>query len=425
MIKKQTAGIGGYRWKICALLFLATTINFIDRQVLGILAPQLQKEFSWTDSQYGLIISSFQAAYALGFLFMGHIMDKIGSRLGFMIALGFWSIAAMLHAVVSSLFGFAAVRFLLGFGEASNFPAALKSVSEWFPKKERAFATGIFVSGASVGAIAAPLLVPFIAIHYGWQLTFVLTGGLGFIWIGLWAWIYKSPQDHPDLSKEELAYITSDPVEPQIKIPWLQLLKYRQTWAFSFGAFMTHPIFSFFFFFLPKFFYTNYGVKIDKIGPILMVIYLMSDLGSIAGGWASSFLIKRGWSVNASRKSTMLFAALCVPPVYFAAQATELWTAVGLIGLAMASHSAWSTNLFTLTTDMFPQQVVGSVVGIGSMFGAVGGMFGATLAGLLLQSTGSYVPLFIVAGSAYLIAFGGIQLLVPKLKSVSLEKFYN
>lgn len=425
MIKKQTAGIGRYRWKICALLFLATTINFIDRQVLGILAPQLQKEFSWTDSQYGLIISSFQAAYALGFLFMGHIMDKIGSRLGFMIALGFWSIAAMLHAVVSSLFGFAAVRFLLGFGEASNFPAALKSVSEWFPKKERAFATGIFVSGASVGAIAAPLLVPFIAIHYGWQLTFVLTGGLGFIWIGLWAWIYKSPQDHPDLSKEELAYITSDPVEPQIKIPWLQLLKYRQTWAFSFGAFMTHPIFSFFFFFLPKFFYTNYGVKIDKIGPILMVIYLMSDLGSIAGGWASSFLIKRGWSVNASRKSTMLFAALCVPPVYFAAQATELWTAVGLIGLAMASHSAWSTNLFTLTTDMFPQQVVGSVVGIGSMFGAVGGMFGATLAGLLLQSTGSYVPLFIVAGSAYLIAFGGIQLLVPKLKSVSLEKFYN
>lgn len=425
MIKKQTAGIGRYRWKICALLFLATTINFIDRQVLGILAPQLQKEFSWTDSQYGLIISSFQAAYALGFLFMGHIMDKIGSRLGFMIALGFWSIAAMLHAVVSSLFGFAAVRFLLGFGEASNFPAALKSVSEWFPKKERAFATGIFVSGASVGAIAAPLLVPFIAIHYGWQLTFVLTGGLGFIWIGLWAWIYKSPQDHPDLSKEELAYITSDPVEPQIKIPWLQLLKYRQTWAFSFGAFMTHPIFSFFFFFLPKFFYSNYGVKIDKIGPILMIIYLMSDLGSIAGGWASSFLIKRGWTVNASRKSTMLFAALCVPPVYFAAQATELWTAVGLIGLAMASHSAWSTNLFTLTTDMFPQQVVGSVVGIGSMFGAVGGMFGATLAGLLLQSTGSYVSLFIVAGSAYLIAFGGIQLLAPKLKSVSLEKFYN
>lgn len=421
MTKKQTPGIGGYRWKICALLFLATTINYIDRQVLGILAPQLQKEFSWSDSQYGMVVSSFQAAYALGFLFMGHIMDKIGSRLGFMISIGFWSIATMMHAFVSSLFGFSAVRFLLGLGESGNFPAALKAVSEWFPRKERAFATGIFVSGASIGAIVAPLIVPFIAIHYGWQMTFIITGSLGFIWIGFWLWIYKPPQEHPDLGSEELAYIMSDPPEPDIKIPWLQLLKYKQTWAFAFGAFMTHPIFSFFFFFLPKFFYSNYDVKLDQIGPILMVIYLMSDIGSIAGGWASSFLIKRGWSVNASRKSIMLAAALCVTPVYFAAQATELWTAVGLIGLAMASHSAWSTNLFTLTTDMFPRQVVGSVVGIGSTFGAVGGMFGATLAGLLLQSTGSYVPLFIVAGSAYLIALSGIQILAPRLKSVALD----
>jgi len=422
MVKTSRTGIGMYRWKICAMLFLATTINFVDRQVLGILAPQLQKEFSWTDSQYGFIVSSFQAAYAIGFLFMGHLLDKIGTRLGSMIAIGFWSTATMLHAMAGSLFGFAGVRFLLGLGEAGNFPSALKAVSEWFPRKERALATGIFVSGASIGAIIAPLTVPFIAIHYGWQMTFIITGAIGFIWILFWMRIYKSPKDHPNLSKEELEYITSDPVEPEIKIPWLQLLKYRQTWAFAFGAFMTHPIFSFFLFFLPKFFYSNYEIGIDKIGPILMVIYLMSDLGSIAGGWASSALIKHGWSINKSRKATMLVSALCVVPVYFAAEATELWLAVGLIGLALAAHSAWSANLFTLTTDMFPRQVVGSVVGIGSMLGAVGGMFAATIGGFLLQTTGSYVSLFLFAGCAYLIAFTGIQILSPKLKSITLEK---
>ena len=415
-------GIGKYRWRICAMLFLATTISFIDRQVLGILAPQLQKEFNWSDSEYGLIVSSFQAAYAMGYLFMGYFLDRIGTRLGAMIAIGFWSTATMMHAFVSSLFGFSAVRFLLGLGESGNFPSALKAVSEWFPRKERAFATGIFVSGASVGAILAPLTVPFIAIHYGWQMTFVITGAIGFIWIIFWMRMYKLPQEHPKLSKEELEYISSDPAEEEIKIPWLHLLKFKQTWAFAFGAFMTHPIFSFFLFFLPKFFYTNYQIGIAEIGPILMIIYLMSDLGSILGGWASSMLIKRGWSVNKSRKTTMLVSALCVIPVYFAAQTNELWVAVGLIGLALAAHSAWSANLFTLTTDMFPRQVVGSVVGIGSMLGAVGGMFGATVGGFLLQTTGSYVSLFIFAGCAYLIAFSGIQLLSPKLKPISLEK---
>lgn len=422
MIKTSGRTTGFYRWKICAMLFLATTINFVDRQVLGILAPQLQKEFNWTDSEYGFIVSSFQAAYAIGFLLMGHLLDKIGTRLGAMIAIGFWSMATMMHALVASLFGFAAVRFLLGLGEAGNFPSALKAVSEWFPKKERALATGIFVSGASVGAIVAPLTVPFIAIHYGWQMTFIITGAIGFVWIAFWMYMYKSPQEHPRLSAAELEYISSDPPEPQIKIPWIQLLKYRQTWAFAFGAFMTHPIFSFFLFFLPKFFFTNYGIGIDKIGPILIIIYLMSDLGSIIGGWASSALIKRGWTINKSRKTTMLASALCVVPVYFAAQTTELWVSVGLIGLALAAHSAWSTNLFTLTTDMFPRQVVGSVVGIGSMLGAVGGMFGATIGGFLLQTTGSYVSLFIFAGCAYLIAFAGVQLLAPKLKSITLEK---
>ena len=404
------------------MLFLATTINFVDRQVLGILAPQLQKEFSWSDSEYGFIVSSFQAAYAIGFLFMGHLLDKIGTRMGAMIAIGFWSIATMLHSIVGSLFGFAAVRFLLGLGEAGNFPSAMKAVSEWFPRKERALATGIFVSGASVGAIVAPLTVPFIAIHYGWQMTFVITGAIGFVWIAFWMWMYRSPQEHPRLSVAELEYISSDPPETPIKISWVQLLKYRQTWAFAFGAFMTHPIFSFFLFFLPKFFYSNYDIGIDKIGPILIIIYLMSDLGSIVGGWASSALIKIGWTINRSRKTTMLASALCVVPVYFASQTTELWVSVGLIGLALAAHSAWSTNLFTLTTDMFPRQVVGSVVGIGSMLGAVGGMFGASIGGFLLQTTGSYVSLFLFAGCAYLIAFTGVQLLAPKLKSITLEK---
>jgi ACS family hexuronate transporter-like MFS transporter len=253
-------------------------------------------------------------------------------------------------------------------------------------------------------------------------MTFVITGAIGFVWIVFWMLMYQLPQDHPKLSKAELEYITSDPLESQIKIPWLHLLRYRQTWAFAFGTFMTHPIFSFCLFFLPKFFFSNYGIGIAKIGPILIIIYLMSDFGSIIGGWASSALIKRGWSVNKSRKTTMFISALCVIPVYYAAQTTELWLAVGLIGLALAAHSAWSANLFTLTTDMFPRQVVGSVVGIGSMLGAVGGLFGATIGGFLLQTTGSYVSLFIFAGCAYLIAFIGIQLLSPKLKSITLEK---
>jgi ACS family hexuronate transporter-like MFS transporter len=422
-MNKQIFGnrIGNFRWRICALLFFATTINYIDRQILGILAPQLQKQFDWTDSHYGFIVSSFQAAYAIGFLFMGYVIDKIGSRLGYVISIAFWSVATLLHALVRTAFGFGAVRFILGLGESGNFPAALKAVSEWFPIKERSFATGIFVSGASIGAIVAPLFVPMIVIHFGWQWSFIVTGLLGLIWIFFWLRIYRTPQKHSSLSKGELDYIMSDPVEQKVKVSWLQLLKYKQTWAFTIGKFMTDPIFSFFFFFLPKFFDSNYGVRLDKIGPPLMVIYLMSDLGSIAGGWVSSFLIKRGWSVNASRKTTMLIAALNVTPVYFAAQAHHLWTAVGLIGLAMAAHSAWSSNLFTLTTDMFPRQVVGSVVGIGSTVGAIGGMFGATFAGFLLQTTGSYLPLFIVAGSAYLIALGSIQLLVPRLKSISMK----
>jgi len=418
----SSLNIGTYRWRICALLFFATTINYIDRQVLGILAPQLQNDLCWSDSDYGLIITSFQAAYAIGFLITGHIIDKIGSRIGYMLSIGFWSIAAMLHAFARTIFGFAFVRFGLGLCEAGNFPAALKVTTEWFPKRERSFANGIFVSGASVGAIVAPFIVPFIAIQLGWQWAFILTGLLGFVWLIFWIAMYKSPQDHLQVSKEELAYIRSDPSEVSVQFPWINLLTFRQTWAFAIGKFLTDPVFSFFFFFLPKFFYEQHGVTLDKIGPPIMVIYLMSDGGSIIGGWMSSFLIKKGLSVNRSRKSTMLIAALCVTPVYFASQTQLLWVAVALIGLAMAAHSAWSANLFTISSDMFPQQAIGSVVGIGSMFGAIGGMFGATIAGFLLEFTGSYTLLFSLAGVVYLIAFGFVQLLAPELKSVVLNE---
>ncbi len=413
--------IGRYRWRICALLFFATTINYIDRQVLGILAPGLQREFSWSDSQYGMMVSAFQAAYAIGFLFMGHLMDRIGCRLGYIISISIWSIAAVLHALAKSFTGFGIFRFGLGLGESGNFPAAVKVSAEWFPKSERSLVNGIFVSGASIGAIVAPLIVPFIAIRYGWQWAFIVTGLFGFIWLAFWIVTYRKPEDHPRLSRAELNYIKKDPEESQVRIPWLKLLTYRQTWAFTVAKLLTDPVFSFFFFFLPKFFYTQHGITLDKIGPPIMMIYLMSDVGSIVGGWLSSFLMRRDWSVNKSRKTTMLIAAICVTPVYFASVTDDLWTSVALIGFALAAHQAWSANLFTLSSDMFPQHAVGSVVGIGSMFGAIGGMFGATFAGLLLEATGSYTFLFLAAGCTYLLALGLIHWLVPQLKAATLE----
>jgi len=413
--------VGTYRWRICALLFFATTINYIDRQVLGILAPELQKELGWSDSQYGMIVSSFQAAYAIGFLFMGHLMDKIGSRVGYTISVLFWSIAAISHAFAKTLTGFSFYRFGLGLGESGNFPAAVKVSAEWFPKSERSFVNGIFVSGASIGAMVAPLLVPFIAIRYGWQWAFIVTGLLGFVWLAFWITTYRKPEEHPRLSKDELNYIKSDPEESQARVPWIKLLTYRQTWAFAIAKLLTDPVFSFFFFFLPKFFYTQHGITLSKIGFPIMVIYLMSDVGSIAGGWLSSFLMRRGWSVNKSRKTVMLLAAICVTPVYFASLTDDLWKAVILIGFALAAHQAWSANLFTLSSDIFPQHAVGSVVGIGSMFGAIGGMFGATLAGLLLEATGSYGFLFLAASCTYLFALGFIHWLIPRLKVIAFE----
>ncbi|PYS84124.1 MAG: MFS transporter [Acidobacteria bacterium] len=417
------ATIGRYRWVICALLFFATTINYIDRQVLGILATDesFKRTIGWNEAQYGYVNTAFQAAYALGLLIIGNLMDRFGTRKGFSFAVGFWSVAAMCHALARSAFGFGVARFSLGLGEAGNFPASIKTVAEWFPKKERALATGIFNSGSNVGAIVAPLAVPWIVVNYGWQWAFIITGTLGFIWLAFWLMTYRRPEEHPKLSRAELAYIQSDPAEPTTKIPWARLIPHRQTWAFAIGKFLTDPIWWVYLFWLPKFLNTNYKLDITQIGLPLVVIYVSADVGSIGGGWLSGSLIKRGWTVNKSRKAAMLVCALAVVPIMFAAHASNLWVAVALVSLAAAAHQGWSANIFTMASDMYPRRAVGSVVGIGGMAGSVGGMLIATTVGLILQYTGSYLPIFIIAGSTYLVALLIIHLLAPRLEPASVE----
>jgi MFS transporter, ACS family, aldohexuronate transporter len=424
LIEDVSGQIGHYRWVICALLFFATTINYIDRQVLGILATDqtFKSAIGWNEAQYGYVNTAFQAAYAIGLLVVGRLMDRFGTRKGFSFAITFWSVAAMCHALARSAFGFGVARFTLGLGEAGNFPASIKTVAEWFPKKERALATGIFNSGSNVGAIVAPLVVPFIAINYGWQWAFVITGTLGFLWLIVWLTIYRRPEEHPKLSPAELAYIQSDPAEPTTRIPWARLLPHRQTWAFAVGKFLTDPIWWVYLFWLPKFLNSNYGLNITQIGLPLVVIYVTADIGSIGGGWLSSSLIKRGWSVNKARKVAMLICALAVVPIMFAARASHLWVAVGLISLAAAAHQGWSANIFTMTSDMFPRRAVGSVVGIGGMAGSIGGMLIATAVGLILQYTGSYFPIFLIAASAYLVALAIIHALVPRLEPANVEE---
>jgi ACS family hexuronate transporter-like MFS transporter len=349
-------------------------------------------------------------------------MDKFGTRKGFSVAIVFWSVAAMCHSFARSAFGFGVARFALGLGEAGNFPAAIKTVAEWFPKKERAFATGIFNSGSNVGAILAPLTVPLIAVNYGWQWAFVITGALGFIWLGFWLAVYRKPEEHPKLSKAELAHIQSDAEEPTTKIPWRRLLPHRQTWAFAIGKFLTDPIWWVYLFWLPKFLNTKFGLNILELGAPLVVIYVIADVGSIGGGWLSSHLIKRGWTVNAGRKLTMLICAVAVVPIVFAATTDNLWLSVCLIGLAAAAHQGWSANIFTLASDMFPRRAVGSVVGIGGMAGSIGGMLIASTVGLILQYTNNnYLSVFIIAGSAYLLALLIIHLLAPNLEPANIE----
>jgi ACS family hexuronate transporter-like MFS transporter len=417
-----SARVGRYRWVICALLFFATTINYVDRQVFGFLAPGLQRSIGWDEAQYGWIVFSFTTAYAISLLVMGRIMDWLGTRKGLSFAVIIWSLAAMAHGLASSAIGFGIARFGLGLGEGGNFPAAIKTVAEWFPKKERALATGIFNAGSNLGPIIVPLTVPWIVIHWGWKGAFVATGTLGFIWLLFWIPVYRRPEEHKSVSAAELSYIKSDPVEPATKIGWLQLLGHRQTWAFAIGKFLTDPIWWFYLFWLTKFLDSNYHISITQLSLPVIVIYVVADFGSVGGGWLSSQMIKRGITVNRGRKTAMLLCALAVTPVMLAPFSTSLWMAVGLISLAAAAHQGWSANIFTVASDLFPRRAVGSVVGIGGTAGAIGGMLFAAGTGYVLKWTHSnYVPVFIVCGSVYLLALLFIHLLVPRMQPAAID----
>ncbi len=421
-LQRNTSSKAGYfRWVICALLLFGTTKNYMDRQVLGVLKTTLQHDLGWNEIDYSNLVFAFQAAYAVGMLLVGRLIDRLGTRLGYALAMAFWSVASMGHAVASSLTSFVIARSALGFGEAGVFPASIKCVAEWFPKKERALATGIFNAGTNAGAIVTPLVVPWITLHWGWRWAFVITGALGFVWLIFWLLLYRKPEEHSRVCKAELEYIRSDPAESVAKVKWISLFPHHQTWAFVTGKFMIDPIWWFYLFWVPDFLQRRHGLSLTKIGVPIMVIYVISDVGSVTGGWLSSWLIKRGKSVNAARKITMLLCAFSVVPIVFAYRTESMWEAVLLIGLAAAGHQGFSANLFTLSSDLFPAKAVGSVVGIGGMAGAIGGMLIAKIVGYVLQWTGSYMVPFFIAGFAYLAAVAAIQVLSPKLEPARID----
>jgi ACS family hexuronate transporter-like MFS transporter len=421
-----------YRWVICALLFFAATINYIDRYVISILKQDVILTWpGWSELKFGQVIGYFQLAYAFMMIFAGALIDRIGIRKGFAIAIIWWSLAAMGHALSATVIGFGMARVFLGLGEAANFPASIKAVAEWFPKKDRALATSIFNSGTNIGAFLTPLAVAWVLETLGkWQWVFILTGALGFIWLAFWLLMYDSPEKHSRVSQEELAYIRSEPpeeTEPTMSIKsifrsWSSLLKFKQTWAFTIGKGLTDPIWWVWLFWVPGFLSAKFKVNIkEMLGPILL-IYTMASLGSIAAGWLPSHFMKINWSVNRARKTTMLICALLVTPVIYAAVTTHIWVAVVLIGLACGAHQGWSANIFTLTSDMFPKKTVASVVGIGGCAGGITGYFISNVAGWLLnKNPHNYLPIFIIAGSIYLIALLIIHLLAPKLEEAKIE----
>jgi ACS family hexuronate transporter-like MFS transporter len=414
--------VGRFRWVICTVLLLGVMKNYMDRQVIGVLKTTLQHDLGWSEIDYGNLVFTFQAAYALGLVLVGRLIDRVGTRFGYALAMAFWSLASLAHGLATSFTGFLVARFALGFGESAVFPASLKAVAEWFPNKERALATGIFNAGTNLGAIATPLIVPWVVVHWGWRWAFFLLGGVGFVWLALWLAVYRRPQEHSSCSSAELNYICSDRA-PEISVKkvsssWFKLLAHRQTWAFTLAKFITDPVWWFYLFWVPDFLQREHGLTLLHIGMPIVVIYLIADVGSVAGGWLSSFLIGRGRSVNASRKLAMLTCAVCVVPIVFAPKIASMWGAVLVIGLAAAAHQGFSCNLFTLSSDMFPATAVASVVGIGGMAGAIGGMLIAKLVSGLLQRTHSYAVPFFLAGSAYLIALAIIQGLAPRLKPV-------
>lgn len=429
-----------YRWRICALLFFATTINYVDRNVLSftMINDAFRKDMLGlpatallTDADVGhfkelmgYVDACFKLAYAIGFLIAGYLIDKLGSRKGYAISLTIWSIAGVLNGFIGSVRSLSFTRFLLGLGESGNFPSAVKTVAEWFPKKERSLATGIFNAGANIGIIGTALMVPYITTNYGWRPAFIVTGLLGFIVLIFWLLVYRTPEQHPQLSATELAYIHSDNEVDGTKIPWTKLLGFRQTWAVAMAKFLADPIWYFYLTWLPDFF--NSGEALDhkldlkNIGLPFIVIYIVSDIGSVFFGWLSSKMIAKGWSVNKARKTTMLICGLCVAPIAFASVTHSTYIAVALIALAAAAHQGWSANVYTLASDMFPKKSVGSVIGIASMMGAIGGTIFAASTGVIRVKFG-YVPLFVIAGGAYLTALVLVHLLAPKLKPVKVE----
>ncbi len=413
--------LGHYRWTVCGLLFFATTINYLDRSVLGILAPTLQKEIGWTPVEYGYITTAFTLTYAVGLAIFGWVIDRFGTKIGYTISIVGWSIAAMAHAAARTVLGFGMARAFLGLAESGNFPSAIMATAEWFPKKERALATGIFNSGANIGAVVAPAVVPWLTVTYGWQAAFIATGATGFLWIIFWLLMYEKPEVSKKVTPAELAYITSDPEEQTSeKVPWGRLLKYPQTWAFIIGKFLTDPVWWFYLYWLALFLNNNFGLILTGLALPLIVVYTMTSIGSIGGGWLSGALINRGIAVNRSRKIAMLICALLVVPVIFANLISDMWVVILLIGVAAAAHQGWSANLFTTASDMFPKKAVGSVVGLGGFAGSAGGAILLTSAGYIVESTGSYMVLFLICGTAYLIALGLMQLLTARAKPVVL-----
>lgn len=429
---------GRFRWVICGLLFLAATINYVDRQVIGILKSTLQTQFGWSEIDYSDIVFAFQLAYAIGFIFAGRLIDRVGTKVGFSIALLVWSLAAVAHAGAieigpaaaavlglvglqysASVAGFITARFALGLGESGNFPAAIKAVAEWFPRSERAFATGLFNAGTNIGAIVTPMVVPFITVRFGWRWAFIATGVAGFAWLLLWWSVYDRPDRHPAVGAAERAYISADPPDTGTRVALKTLIPHRQTWAVATAKFMTDPIWWVYLFWIPDFFSRKFGLSLLDLGPPIIVVYLVSDVGSVFGGWLSSRLIQLGWSVNGARKTAMLVCASAVVPIVAASRVESLWAAVALISIAAAAHQGWSANVYTLASDMFPRQAVGSVIGFAGMSGAVGGMLIAKLTGYVLQTTGSYLPVFVIAGTTYLVTLGIVHLLSPRLEPIA------
>jgi ACS family hexuronate transporter-like MFS transporter len=412
-----------YRWTIVGLLFVATTVNYLDRQVISLLKPVLENEFSWTESDYAGIVMAFTAAYGLSTLLAGYIIDRIGTKQGYIGSIFIWSLAAMAHALAGSTGGFMVARALLGIGEAGNFPASIKTVAEWFPKKERALAVGIFNAGANVGAVIAPAVVPAIALAAGWQAAFIATGALGFVWIAAWWLMYEVPNRHPRVNAAELAYIADEPamtgdaaatdlgVDAPAKGNY-SIFSNRAIWGFMAGKLLTDPIWWFFLFWLPAYLSDVYHLDLKKLGLPLIFIYLAATIGSVGGGMLSSELIKKGWHPTRARQYAMLLFAVCVVPVMAISQFTSLWPVVAILSLAVAAHQAWSANIFTVAADQFPKQVLSRVVGLGTMAGTLGGVLFPKLVGKLLdrykqlgQLSEGYYQLFYIAGVAYLIAW--------------------